>query len=102
MKKRILSLLVLPIAAFAGAAAWLLYYEGRKFAASTHAHYELWAMLQKDDVTVSEIAQSPYLDQLSNEDLLDLIDEAVMEHKPEITAMLKHKLNERLNRDTGI
>ena len=99
MKKHILSLLVLPIAAFAGAAAWLLYYEGTKFIDSTHAHYELWRMMKSEEVTVSDIAQSPYLDKLSNEDLCDLIDESVMDNKPEIAAMLKRKLQERINHE---
>lgn len=99
MKKRILSLLVLPIAAFAGAAAWLLYYEGTKFIDSTHAHYELWRMMKSEDVTVSDIAQSPYLDKLSREDLCDLIDESVIDGKPEITAMLKRKLHERIKHE---
>ena len=97
MKKHILSLLVLPIAAFAGAAVWLLYQEGTKLINSTHAHYVLWTMLKSEDVTVSDIAQSPYFDKLSNEDLRDLIDESVMDGKPEITAMLKKKLRDRMN-----
>lgn len=98
-KKRILSLLMLPIAAFAGAAAWLIYNEGTKYIASTHAHYELWTMLKSQDVTARDIAASPYFGKLSNEDLMDLIDEALMDGKTEIAAMLKGKLRERINRE---
>ena len=98
-KKHILSLLVLPIISFAGTAAWLIYKEGTKFISSTHAHYALWTMLKSKDVTARDIAQSPYLEQLSNEDLLDLIDESVTDGRTEITAMLKKKLHERKNRE---
>lgn len=99
MKKHILSLLVLPIAAFAGTAAYLICKEGAKFIDSAHAHYALWTMLKSEDVTARDIAQSPYLERLSNEDLSDLADEAVMDGRTEIADMLKRKLRERINRD---
>ena len=96
-KKIAAALAVLPLIAAAGTWAYIIAAETYKFAASTHANLVLWNMMKSEDVTARDIAGSPYLDRLSSEDLRDLIDESIIDGKPEITAVLMQKLHERKN-----
>lgn len=89
------ALAVIPLIAAAGTWAYIIAAETYKFAASTHANLVLWNMMKSEDCTARDIARSPYLDRLSSEDLWELIDESIIDGKPEITAVLMEKAHER-------
>lgn len=94
-KKYLITLALLPAISALGAAAWLVIRDTPKLIASTRANFTLWTMMQSEDVTAGDIAKSPQLDKLTNDDLIDLIDESVICKKPYITAVLRQKLRER-------
>ena len=97
-KKYIIALALLPAIAACGAAAWLVIRDTPRLIASTRANFALWTMMQSEDITAEDIERSPYIDQLTNDDLRDLIDESRINKQPEITAVLIKKLRERRNR----
>ena len=99
-KKIAAALAVIPLIAAAGTWAYIIAAETCKFAASTHANLVLWNMMKSEDCTARDIARSPYLDRLSDDDLWDLIDESIIDGKPEITAVLMDKVHERKSNKT--
>ena len=98
-KKYLIALALLPVIAACGTAAWLVIKDTPKLIASTLANFALWNMMQSEGVTAEDIEHSPYLGQLNNDDLRDLIDESRINKQPEITAVLLKKLRERENRE---
>ena len=97
-KKYLIALALLPIIAACGAAAWLVIRDTPELIASTRANFALWSMMQSEGVTAEDIERSPYIDQLNDEDLRDLINESRINKQPEITAVLMQKLHERKHR----
>ena len=94
-KKYLIALALLPVIAACGAAAWLVIRDTPRLIESTRANYSLWTLMQSEDVTVEEIAENPLIDSLTDDDLLDLIDEARINKRLDISEALIKKLRDR-------